>query len=185
MSLAVEAILDLPVLEVAPRLLGTHLSTRFEGTTTRVMVNEVEAYVGDEDPASHAFRGQTPRNQSMFEERGTLYVYRSYGIHWCMNVVVGDEGVAHAVLLRSGIPLEGRATMVCRRGRDTHVADGPGKLCEALGVTGDHDGSSVLDGPVRLAAGELSYDYDVTITPRVGISKATDRRWRWVASASG
>ena len=106
-----------PVLEVAPRLLGSRVSTRRDGVTTAVMLNEVEAYVGADDPASHAFRGETARNKAMFLGAGTLYVYRSYGIHWCMNIVVGEPGLPHAVLLRGGIPLAGEAMMAERRGR--------------------------------------------------------------------
>ena len=114
----------------------------------------------------------------MFGGPGTLYVYRSYGLHWCMNVVVGGVGLPHAVLLRGGTPTAGEATMAERRGRSDHLADGPGKLCQALGVSGVHDGSSVVDGPVRLLAGRVSGV--VEATPRVGISVARNRPWRYV-----
>lgn len=148
---------------------------------TEVVLTEVEAYMGDRDEASHAFRGETPRNRSMFGPAGTLYVYRSYGIHWCMNVVTGPPGLAHAVLLRGGIPTAGRETMAVRRGRSDHLTDGPGKLCEALGVTGAHDGTSVFEGPVRLLAGELPDSMRVVATPRIGITKAAHHPWRFVA----
>jgi DNA-3-methyladenine glycosylase len=165
-------------LEAAPLLLGRRLETRVGGATTAVALTAVEAYMGDDDPASHAFRGRTPRNGAMFEAPGTLYVYRSYGIHWCMNVTCGPEGVAMAVLLRGGVVLEGGATIEHRRGRSDHLTDGPGKLCQALGVTGDHDGTNVLDGPVRL--GERVLDGTVVTGPRIGISKAVERPWRFV-----
>lgn len=169
------------VLDAARGLLGWRLRTEFDGTLTEVVLDEVEAYAGFDDPASHAYRGETNRNRAMFGPAGTLYVYRSYGLHWCMNIVVGGEGVPHAVLLRGGSPVQGIEVMRRRRGRDDHVADGPGKLTQALGVTGDHDGSSVLDGPVRLLRG--SGAGRITATPRIGITKAADRPWRFVASS--
>ena len=139
----------------------------------------MEAYAGLDDPASHAYRGRTKRNGALFEGPGTLYVYRSYGIHWCMNVVVGDEETPNAVLLRGGEPVEGQATMVRRRARDDHVADGPGKLTQALGVTGVDDGSDLSAGPVRLIPDEAP-GRRVVETPRIGISKAVDWPWRFI-----
>jgi DNA-3-methyladenine glycosylase len=165
-------------LEVAPLLLGRRLESRVGGVLTAVVLNEVEAYMGSQDPASHAFNGRTPRNDSMFGPPGTLYVYRSYGIHWCMNITCGPEGVPMAVLLRGGVLLDGRDTIQRRRGREDHLTDGPGKLCQALGVTGDHDGTSVLDGPVRI--GERVLHGDVATTRRIGISKAVEPEWRFV-----
>lgn len=175
------ALLEGDVVEVARRLLGWRVATRFEGALTQVMLTEVEAYAGERDPASHAFRGETPRNRSMFGPPGMLYVYRSYGIHWCMNIVVAETGVAHAILLRGGVPTAGGEVMERRRGRSTHLTDGPGKLCQALGVTGENDGSSFIDGPVRLGPGELPAGWHVASTPRVGISVAKDHEWRFVA----
>lgn len=169
------------VLAVAQRLLGCRVLTEFGDEPTVVMLTEVEAYRGDQDPASHAFRGMTDRNRSMFGPPGTLYVYRSYGLHWCMNVVTAEEGVAHAVLLRGGVATEGVTVMARRRGRPDHIADGPGKLCQALAVTGAVDGTSLHDGPVRLIAGTLPSGSTVERTPRIGISKAIDRPWRFVA----
>lgn len=166
------------VLTAARGLLGWRIRTEF-GEPTEVVLNEVEAYAGLDDPASHAYNGETKRNRAMFGPAGTLYVYRSYGIHWCMNIVVGEPGIPHAVLLRGGVPVVGEQTMVRRRGRDDHVADGPGKLTQALGVTGDHDGSSVVDGPVRLLPGKPAEA--ISTTPRIGITKAADRPWRFVA----
>ena len=143
-----------------------------------MLLTEVEAYDGANDPASHAFRGETPRNCSMFLGPGTLYVYRSYGIHWCMNVVCGPPGVASAVLLRGGIPVEGQELMEGRRGRRRPLAAGPGNLTQALGVTGDLDGSSVLDGPIRIEGAPVSGS--ISASPRIGISRAADRPWRFV-----
>jgi DNA-3-methyladenine glycosylase len=146
------------------------------------MLTEVEAYRGDEDPASHAYHGRTARNRAMFGPPGTLYVYRSYGLHWCLNVVVAEVGIAHAILLRAGVPLVGTAVMERRRGRGDHLTDGPGKLAAALGVDGAHDGTSLVDGPVRLEEGPLPAGYAISATPRIGITKAADRPWRFVAT---
>lgn len=178
--MAVEGLAGLqgPVEEVAPLLLGMRLRTEFAPGATEVVISEVEAYAGPRDPASHAFRGITPRNRSMFGPSGLLYVYRAYGIHWCMNIVTGGVGDPSAVLLRGGIPVVGTDIMVGRRGRDVHIADGPGKLTQAMGVSGDHDGTSVLDGPVRLR-GAPGRRTDITSGPRVGISKAQARPWRF------
>lgn len=177
---ALAELLAEPVLEVAPRLLGMRIRTELDGQPTEVTLNEVEAYVGALDPASHAYRGRTPRNEAMFAAAGTLYVYKSYGIHWCMNIVTGQVGVPHAVLLRGGVPLVGEETMVNRRGRRDHLADGPGKLTQALGVTGEHNGSSVLDGRVRLLPGDAPPSGTVAATPRIGITRAVDLPWRFV-----
>lgn len=175
---ALAELLGSDVLTVAPGLLGRRLVSTIGGVTTAVVIDEVEAYDAGNDPASHAYRGETPRNRSMFGPNGTLYVYRSYGIHWCMNVTCGPEGWASAVLLRGGRPVEGVETMVARRGREDHLTDGPGKLCQALAVTGDHDGTSVFEGPVRV---EGEPEDGVTVaTPRIGISKAVDYPWRFV-----
>lgn len=167
------------MLTAARGLLGWRLRTEFDGLPTEVVLNEVEAYAGFDDPASHAYRGETPRNRSMFGPPGIWYVYRSYGIHWCMNAVIGEPGLPHAVLLRGGIPVEGIEIMEERRGRGDHLADGPGKLTQALGVTGEHDGTSLAHGPVRLLRGENPVK--VTATPRIGISTARERLWRFLA----
>ncbi|MDX1690633.1 MAG: DNA-3-methyladenine glycosylase [Acidimicrobiia bacterium] len=166
-------------LEAAPRLLGRRVTTRIGGVETAVVLTEVEAYEGAEDPASHAYRGETPRVRSMFGPAGTLYVYRSYGIHWCMNVTVGPAGVGRAVLLRGGRIAAGEEAIRRRRGREDHLTDGPGKLCQALGVTGELDGSDVFDGPVVVSE-RVEATGHVERTPRIGISKAVDRPWRFL-----
>jgi DNA-3-methyladenine glycosylase len=168
------------VFEVAPRLLGCRLRTAFGRRPVEVMLTEVEAYAGGDDPASHAFRGKTKRNAAMFEAAGTLYVYRSYGLHWCMNVVVGPPDLPHAVLLRSGLVTEGAAVVQARRGRRDHLTDGPGKLAEAVGVTGAHDGTSLVTGPVRLGPGARPPGSQILTTPRIGITKAAENPWRYV-----
>lgn len=167
------------VVEVAWRLLGLRLVTEF-GARTAVVIEEVEAYGGADDPASHAYRGPTVRNASMFGPAGTLYVYRSYGIHWCANVVTGSAGEGQAVLIRGGRVVEGLETVVRRRGRSDHLADGPGKLAQALGITGRLDGSSVLTGPVHVEPGSVPGPVSVRATPRIGITREVDRPWRFV-----
>jgi DNA-3-methyladenine glycosylase len=177
-------LLSSDVIAAARGLLGCRVRTEFDGVPTEVALTEVEAYAGFDDPASHAYRGETNRNRSMFGPAGTLYVYRSYGIHWCMNVVIGPPGVPHAVLLRSGVPAVGVEVMEQRRGRSDHLVDGPGKLTQALGVTGEQDGASVLDGTVRLILDQRSAGGQVVASRRIGISKAAERPWRFVLQSS-
>ena len=173
--------LERPLLEAARALLGMRLRSEVDGKVTEVVLTEVEAYAGDDDPASHAYRGRTARNGSMFAPPGTAYVYKSYGVHWMLNVSVTAEGKGDAVLLRAGVPAVGEEVMVARRGRRNQLTDGPGKLAQALGVTGDHDGVSLADGPLRLLPGE-PLPGTVLATPRVGISKAVERPWRFVVA---
>lgn len=167
---------------VAPRLLGRVLRTRIGGETTAIRITETEAYRED-DPASHSYRGRTKRNLTMFGRPGLLYVYRSYGVHWCSNVVVGPEGWGAAVLIRGGDPIEGVETMQQRRGRSDHLTDGPGKVCAALGITGDHDGTDLLDPDSSVHLAWAPGLKEFSAVPRVGISKATERPWRFIATS--
>jgi len=162
-----------PVAEVAPELLGCVIAV---GRSAAVIV-EVERYQQD-DPASHSFRGPTPRSAVMFGPAGRLYVYRSYGIHWCANVVCEPEGHGAALLLRAAEPVRGLAAMRRRRGVEDArlLCSGPGRLCRALGIDGTMNGSVVGAGPVRIAAGDAVHD--VVVGPRIGISVAVDRPWR-------
>lgn len=172
-----------PPEEAAPRLLGWTLVSDIGGKRVAVRVTEVEAYKGSDDPASHAFRGRTRRNGSMFEEPGTLYVYRSYGVHWCCNVACGPRGVGWGILFRGGSVIDGAGIAASRRGRADSLANGPGKLAQALGVAGSHDGAllSSADSILRLVPGGAPEI--VMATPRVGISKAVDRPWRFIEAA--
>ena len=165
---------------VAPELLNKVLVVG--GRSGRIV--EVEAYAGGEDPGSHAFRGRTPRNASMFGTPGLLYVYRSYGMHWCANAVCGDEGVGVAVLLRALAPLTGVDDMRGARPgirRDRDLCSGPGRLCQALGLTGHHDGSDLVtgDGGVYLGDDGTPPPAAPANTRRVGLTKGAEHPWRW------
>ncbi|UPK73202.1 DNA-3-methyladenine glycosylase [Nocardioidaceae bacterium SCSIO 66511] len=174
-----------PADEVAPVLLGWTLSsTRPEGTVT-VELTEVEAYLGGEDPASHAYRGRTARNEVMFGAAGHLYTYRSYGIHWCCNVVTGTDGIASAVLLRAGRVIEGLELARARRGPDVAeraLARGPGCLAQALGLTGEDYGADLTgDGCVRLRRGTCVEPARIASGSRVGVRLAADVALRfWI-----
>jgi DNA-3-methyladenine glycosylase len=145
---------------------------------------EVEAYTAD-DPASHSFRGRTARNGAMFDVAGTLYVYFTYGMHHCANVVTGPVGDGQAVLLRAVVPVAGVEAMRVRRlGRpDRHLADGPGKLCQAFALDRSHTGLDLCDpaAPVRLMDDGVAPPVDPIVGPRVGISVAVEVPWRWRA----
>lgn len=147
------------------------------------VVLETEAYLPD-DPASHSFAGRTRRNATMFGPPGHLYVYRSYGIHWCANVVCDEDGVGAAVLLRALEPISGIETMIERRGvRDVRLlAAGPGRLTQALAITGAHDGADLLREPFALAPPPAAVE--VVASPRVGISRATEVPWRYSLAGS-
>ncbi|QPL06575.1 DNA-3-methyladenine glycosylase [Actinomyces respiraculi] len=139
-------VLALDSLEAAPRLLGAVFSATAPEGTVSVRLTEVEAYRGEEDPGSHAFRGRTARNASMFAEAGTVYVYFTYGMHHCVNVVTGPEGVSRAVLLRGGEVVEGLDLARSRRSAartDRDLARGPARLCQALGLTREDDGAAL------------------------------------------
>ena len=172
------ALLSAPVLEVAPALLGSVVEHRSPAGTVAVRLTEVEAYAGEVDPGSHAYGGRTPRTEVMFGPAGRLYVYFSYGMHWCVNVICGTEGSASAVLLRAGEVVDGLELARSRRPAarvDRDLARGPARLAQALGIDGALDGT-VLGGPtssepVRLLPGEASVD-GVRSGPRVGVSGA-------------
>jgi DNA-3-methyladenine glycosylase len=167
--------------EVAPDLLGKVLVVDRDGTRVSGRIVETEAYTAA-DPASHSYRGRTARNAVMFGPAGHLYVYRSYGIHWCANVVTGADGDGQAVLIRAIEPLEGMGVMLRRRGRRP-LADGPGKLCQALGLDGsDDDLDLVAPRSVVRIVDDGAPPADVLVGPRVGITKAIDTPWRWRAA---
>ena len=169
---------DRPVLKVAPELIGATLLVN--GVGGRIV--EVEAY-HHTDPAAHSYRGPTARNAVMFGPPGVAYVYRSYGIHWCLNFVCEGEGSASAVLIRALEPVAGIAAMRRRRGMAQGVSDeralcsGPGKLCEALGVTSRHNGLPLDRAQFELRA--RASPPVIVVGPRIGITKAVAHPWRY------
>jgi DNA-3-methyladenine glycosylase len=168
------AFFDRSVHDVAPDLIGTTLL--FNGVGGLIV--EVEAY-HHTDPAAHSFRGPTPRNRIMFGPAGFSYVYRSYGIHWCVNFVCEEEGSASAVLIRALEPTHGLAAMRRRRhlNETRSLCSGPGKLCQALGITIAHSELPLDQPPFALypRAGKV----DVVAGVRIGITKAADLPWRY------
>jgi DNA-3-methyladenine glycosylase len=170
---------DRSVHEVAPELVGATLLFGGAGGT----IVEVEAYDA-EDPASHGFRGETPRNRAMFGPPGHAYVYRSYGIHWCLNLVCGEPGRAEAVLVRALEPTAGLDAMRKRRGLDDPrlLCSGPGRLCQALGISGADDGRPLDRPPYTLAA--PATPPDVVRGTRIGLTRAADLEWRYGLAGS-
>ena len=173
---------DAPI--VAPELLNKLLVVTTNGMRCAGRITETEAYTGD-DPASHTFNGETGRNRVMFGPAGHLYVYLSYGIHQCANVVTGEVGDGQAVLIRAVEPVEGIDVMRVRRSRpDRELANGPGKLCQALGIEAAHDGVDLLDSAVAVVDDGMQPPAEPVVGPRVGITKAADTLWRFRVPAS-
>lgn len=174
-----------PAHEVAPELLGRDLEHTTPGGRLVARIIETEAYAED-DPGSHAFGGRrTERNATMFGPPGHLYVYFTYGMHWCMNVVTGDLGEGSAVLLRAAIPLEGIGLMSAARGRSRlgDLCSGPAKLTQAFGIDGTFDGADVVRGPVRIRTGVPVDPGSVRTGPRIGLSRGTETPWRFFVDA--
>jgi DNA-3-methyladenine glycosylase len=175
--------------ELAPLLLNkvlVHADPLADDRTGRLAVRivEVEAYAGAEDPGSHGFRGPTPRTETMFGPPGHLYVYFTYGMHWCMNVVAGVDGNASAVLLRAGAPVTGIETFRTRRTkarRDTDLCSGPARLTQALGITGEHDGVDLVRGAVRVLDDGTPPPDTPGCSTRVGlgVGRGQEHPWRW------
>jgi DNA-3-methyladenine glycosylase len=147
---------------------------------------ETEAYTGTADPASHAYRGVTARNTVMFGPAGYAYVYFTYGMHHCLNVVAERRGTAGAVLLRALEPLWGLGVMRGHglQGADERLCSGPGKICKAFGLTLQHNGLDLTRGPLGIAAGRAVDDRQVKVGPRIGISRAADLPYRFTIAGS-
>ena len=165
--------------DVAPDLIGCTLLVDGVGGT----IVEAEAY-DQEDPASHGFRGRTARNRSMFGPPGHAYVYRSYGIHWCLNLVCGAVGVPEAALIRALEPTAGLDVQRRRRGTDAlrALCSGPGKLCQALAITREHDGLPLDRPPFRMRERKLTPE--ILTGPRIGLTRATELNWRYLEAGS-
>lgn len=165
--------------EVAPELLNKVL-TGPDGRSGRIV--EVEAYCGGSDPAAHTYRGQTARNATMFGPAGYMYVYFSYGMHWCANAVCGELADGVAVLLRALQPLQGEELMYSVRPaakRDRDLCSGPARLTQALGIDGKQDGDDLVHGAYQIRDDGSPPPVDPIVTKRIGISKAIDEPWRW------
>jgi len=178
---------------VARDLLGRVLECTRRGVTCRGIISETEAYLGEHDPACHAAVGRTARTEGLYGPPGTAYVYFIYGRYWCVNAVTRAEGLPSAVLIRGVVPLAGIAAMRRRRGAtarragDHALANGPGKLCMAFGIDGPtHHGADLVRGTtLRILHGAPVDDALVTVTPRIGISKAREWPLRYVIEGTG
>jgi DNA-3-methyladenine glycosylase len=176
-----------PTVSVARRLLGTILVSDLSGRHTAGRIVEVEAYVGPDDPACHAYGGRrTPRVEVMYGPPGFAYVYFTYGMHWCLNVVTEAPGFPAAVLIRALQPLEGIATMRRRRGRvaDTALCAGPARLCQALGITGKENGASLQAGRLRIIRDPAASRPRVAVSCRVGVTAGADLPLRFCMAGS-
>lgn len=176
---------DRAVDEVAPALLGQVVTHRTPDGEVAVRLTEVEAYAGPLDPASHAFRGKTARNAVMFGPPGHVYVYFTYGMHFCMNLVCGPDGTSMAVLLRAGEIVAGEETARARRPRSTvrDLARGPARLCQALGIAREQNGLDVCapGGPLTVHPGEPAGPGLIRTGPRTGVNGAKEVPWRfWI-----
>ena len=178
---------DRPADVVARELLGALVVSRVGGVRTSARIVETEAYLGYRDPASHGYlHRRNDRNAALFGPPGSWYVYLSYGIHWCANLVCEAAGTASAVLLRALEPVEGVEGMRRRRGAvaDRELCSGPGKLCQALGITRDLDGGMMPDSEVVVLPGEASTLFEFVTTARIGITKAADWPLRFVVKGN-
>ena len=173
---------DRPTEQVARDLLGAVLEHRSADGVASGRIVETEAYLGPHDPACHAVVGRTERTWHLHGPPGIAYVYFIYGVHWCFNAVTREEGHGSAVLVRALEPLSGIDLMRRRRSsvrRDVDLANGPGKLCQALGIDGALDGARLDRGSLRILAADPVADADVEVTARIGITRAADLPLRW------
>lgn len=178
---------DRPADIVARELLGALVVSRAGGVRSSARIVETEAYLGYRDPASHGYlHRRNERNAALFGPPGSWYVYLSYGIHWCANLVCEAEGTASAVLLRALEPVEGIGAMRERRGRvdDRDLCSGPGKLCQALGISRELDGSMMPGSEVVVLPPRVSLPVEVAVTPRIGITKAADWPLRFLVAGN-
>jgi DNA-3-methyladenine glycosylase len=172
---------------VARELLGAILVCESPEGRAAGRIVETEAYLGEHDPACHAAVGETARTRWLYGPPGTAYVYFIYGVHWCFNAVTRGVGLPSAVLVRALEPVDGWDLMRGRRGTPRHDRDltnGPGKLCAALGITGEHNGLSLDEPPLSIRADITIPDAEVLVTPRIGITRAADWPLRWVVQGT-
>ena len=172
--------LNAPVYQVAPRLLGCTVIRDIEGQELVGRIVEVEAY-DQTDAASHSYKGKTPRTDVMFGPPGYWYVYFTYGMHYCANVVVGPPGHGAAVLIRALEPIKGQVTMSRLRGNPPtdQLTNGPAKFCQAFAIDKTQNGHDIAKSPLRIEPGKLVPENEIVTTTRVGISRARDMPWRF------
>jgi DNA-3-methyladenine glycosylase len=179
---------DRPTELVARELLGAILECRTPQGVASGRIVETEAYIGEHDLACHATAGRTTRTEPLYGAPGMAYVYFIYGMYWCFNAVTRAEGQPSAVLVRALEPLEGIDLMRARRRllgrRDVELTNGPGKLCQALGIDGSHNRIALDESPLRILPGDNVPRDAVTVTPRIGISRSADWMLRWFVSDS-
>jgi DNA-3-methyladenine glycosylase len=176
--------LDVPAENAARRLLGCELMRDIDGQEVRVRIVETEAY-DQTDEASHTFKGRTKRNDAMFKAAGHMYVYFTYGMHYCCNIVCGKDGYGSGVLIRAVEPLSGLDVIERRRGMTgVNVTNGPGKICQALGIDLTLSGHDLSQPPMRLIKKPALSDDEVTIGARIGISKAVHELRRFYVTSS-
>ena len=174
-----------PTLTVAKELLGKYLIRKIGTQTLAAKIVEVEAYLGNNDPASHAYRGRTERNAVMFRKGGHLYVYFTYGMHFCANIVTEDEGKGRAVLIRAVEPLEGIDVMIKNRELKptgngiSNATNGPAKFCEALNLKREQNGTDLLGREIYLTQGNSIPESQVVSATRIGIKNGTEKKWRF------
>ena len=181
-----QAFYDRDTEQVARDLLGCIVACRSPEGLTSGRIVETEAYLGPHDPACHAVAGITNRTRWLFGPPGVAYVYFIYGVHWCLNAVTREEGHGSAVLIRAVEPVLGVEIMRKRRGieRDRDLTNGPGKLCQAMGITGEHNGLPLANSALTFHPGAPLPDEAVAVTPRIGITKAAEWPLRWVVRES-
>lgn len=173
------SVLDTASPDTAQRLLGCELTRTLDGEQIRVRIVETE-YYDQTDAASHSYRGKTPRTEIMFGPAAHLYVYFTYGMHYCCNVVLGEEGTGAAALIRAVEPITGVDTLMRRRGRTgAELTNGPAKLCAALGIDRALNGHDLAREPLALTMRPALAASVVTTTTRIGISRAVDKPWRF------
>lgn len=174
------AFLENPAAEAAPRLLGCIVEREIDGKLLRGRIVETEAY-DQSDVASHSYRGMTPRTEVMFGKAGHLYVYFTYGMHYCCNIVTGKDGYGAAVLIRAVEPLEGEPVMSdLRGGRDGHeLTNGPAKFCQAFAIDQKLNGHDLRENPFKLIVADSPPHEDIIVTTRIGISQGKDIPWRF------
>jgi len=174
-----------PTLTVAKDLLGKYIIRKFHSKSLIGKIVEVEAYLGSNDPASHAYRGRTQRNDVMFWKGGHLYVYFTYGMHFCANIVTEDEGKGRAVLVRAVEPIDGIDVMIKNREMRSankgifNLSNGPAKFCEALNIKREQNGTDLLGKEIYLTRGENISGSKIIMATRIGINNGTEKKWRF------